>query len=232
MQKYSVRRGSRSFDSHVLLAPILALLVTLGLGAAAHAQTGTLFVEGDRVGIGTPTPAVPLHIKDVPDTSVVRLERAGPSRIEFRDTAGGVSWDFRTTSGDTFVITKVGTGINELKVNSLGDLVIPGSVMAEGGDGSLDSGDIFPDFVFEPDYELRPLSEVARFVESEKHLPDVMSIEDVRAEGSINMTKLQLQLLRKVEELTLYVVQQQREIQDLRARLAASAGGSASVSGP
>jgi len=198
---------------------LLSLTLGLGLVGPAWAQTGTLYVEGDNVGIGTATPEVPLHIAAAPSTSVIRLERAGPSRIEFRDTAGGVSWDFRTTSGDTFVITKTDTTVNELKINSLGDLVIPGSVKASGGDGSLDPGDIFPDFVFEPDYDLMPVDELAGFIQDNRHLPNVMSLEDIHREGNINMTRLQLQLLQKVEELTLYVIEQQKQIAGLRAEL-------------
>lgn len=192
---------------------LLLLVVTPAWGQ------GTLFVEGDNVGIGTSTPAVPLHISDAPSTSVIRIERAGPGRLEFRDTAGGVSWDFRTTSGDAFVLTKVGTGVNELLVNSIGDLVIPGSLKASGGDGSLDSGDIFPDYVFEPDYPLMSLGELEQYIDREKHLPDVISISEVREKGHVNMTQLQLQLLKKIEELTLYTLQQQAEIDELRAQL-------------
>lgn len=180
---------------------------------------GTLFVEGNNVGIGTATPAVPLHIKDTPSTSVMRFERAGPSRIEFRDSANNVNWDFRITSGNAFVLTRSDNLVNEMLVNSVGDLVITGSLKAMGGDGSIDPGDTFPDFVFEPDYALMPLDELESFVRSNRHLPGVMSSGDVSNAGTINMTALQLQLLEKVEELTLYVIEQQREIQDLRSRL-------------
>lgn len=195
------------------LGLLLLLLVTPAWGQ------GTLFVEGNNVGIGTATPAVPLHIANSPSTSVIRVERAGPGRLEFRDTAGGVSWDFRTTSGDAFVLTKVGTGVNEMVVNSVGDLVIPGDLKAMGGDGSVDPGDTFPDYVFEADYPLMPLDELASFIERERHLPNVLSSEDVSREKGVNVSRLQLQLLEKVEELTLYILQQQAEIDELRSQL-------------
>lgn len=194
----------------VTLVPLLAALFF----AAPISAQGTLFVEGDKVGIGTGTPQKTLHLLlDGSDPSAVRIEQPGPSRIEFRDTTSGVSWDFRTTSGDTFVITKVGTGTNELKVNSLGDLVIAGSLLAN------DGANVFPDFVFEPSYELLSLEELSAFIEQEGHLPGVMSAKDVQETGNINMTELQLQLLEKVEELTLYVLAQQKEIEALRAQI-------------
>lgn len=193
---------------------VLVGLVALGLSTAAAAQTGTLFVEGDKVGIGTPNPLRPLHLTlDGSDPSVIRLEQPGPSRIEFRDTTSGVSWDFRTTSGDTFVITKFGTGVNEFKVNSLGDLTVSGSLNANNGSNT------FPDYVFDSGYELMPLADLQAFIQEKRHLPGVISSAEVQEAGSINVSKLQLQLLEKVEELTLYVLEQQREIAELRAQL-------------
>ena len=64
---------------------------------------------------------------------------------------------------------------------------------------------IVPDYVFEPDYALRPLAEVATFIEQNKHLPDVPSAADVAAEG-LDITEMQFALLKKVEELTLYTL--------------------------
>lgn len=205
---------------HRLIVLMTIMLAFVALPTQSSAQ-GVLFVEQDNVGIGIATPALPLHIAQPPGSPppMIRLEQSGPSRLEFRDTANGVNWDFRTTSGDAFVITKLGTGTNELLVNSAGDLVVPGSIVALGGDGTQNPGDTFPDFVFEPDYSLMPLDALAQFIAENGHLPHVMSSEDVRQAGRVDMTQLQLQLLRKVEELTLYTLQQEQELDTLRARL-------------
>lgn len=211
------------FEIHrkCFVALLAILLAGFVLPSSIGAQGGVLFVEQDNVGIGTALPQLPLHITRPSGSPppMIRLEQAGPSRLEFRDTANSVNWDFRTTSGDAFVITKLGTGTNELLVNSAGDLVVPGSIIAQGGDGSQGPGDQFPDFVFEPDYPLMDLDELADFIGREKHLPNVFSADDIRQRGHINMSELQLQLLRKVEELTLYTLQQEQEIRSLRNRL-------------
>ena len=63
------------------------------------------------------------------------------------------------------------------------------------------------DFVFDKDYKLRSLEEVKAHIEEYKHLPDVPSEKQVLEEG-INVAEMQAKLLQKIEELTLYLIQQ------------------------
>jgi hypothetical protein len=63
-----------------------------------------------------------------------------------------------------------------------------------------------PDFVFKPDYELMPLSEVKKFVQTNSHLPNIPSEKEIREDG-LSLEEMQLKLLQKVEELTLYVIE-------------------------
>lgn len=74
------------------------------------------------------------------------------------------------------------------------------------------------DYVFEDSYRLRPLSEVKKYVDDNGHLPDVPSAAQVATEG-YSQHDMNETLLRKVEELTLYILQQQKEIDELRSRL-------------
>lgn len=74
------------------------------------------------------------------------------------------------------------------------------------------------DFVFERNYRLRPLSEVEKFIRTNKHLPDVPSAKDV-AEKGYSQHEINKVLLQKVEELTLYILEQQKEIEALKAKL-------------
>jgi len=74
------------------------------------------------------------------------------------------------------------------------------------------------DFVFDEDYQLRPLSEVERFITANKHLPEIAS-ESEMIENGVGMAEMQIKLLQKVEELTLYVIQQQKEIEELKREL-------------
>ena len=71
------------------------------------------------------------------------------------------------------------------------------------------------DFVFAEDYQLRPLSEVKTFIQENKHLPEIQSAQEMQENG-VGINELQTQLLQKIEELTLYILQQDETIQELR----------------
>jgi hypothetical protein len=76
----------------------------------------------------------------------------------------------------------------------------------------------WPDYVFESGYNLRPLSEVENFINVNKHLPDVPSAATVTANGA-NLGEMNATLLQKVEELTLYMIQLQKDNDALKARV-------------
>jgi hypothetical protein len=70
------------------------------------------------------------------------------------------------------------------------------------------------DFVFEDDYDLMSLDQVESFVEENNHLPGVESAESMQKNG-LEMGEFQIKLLQKVEELTLYAIEQNKRIKDL-----------------
>lgn len=69
----------------------------------------------------------------------------------------------------------------------------------------------WPDYVFAPQYELKPLSAVESFIKKYKHLPDVPTEEQI-SENGLNVGDTQVLLLRKIEELTLYVIELKKEL--------------------
>jgi len=76
----------------------------------------------------------------------------------------------------------------------------------------------WPDYVFSAGYKLPSLETVADHIKEYKHLPEIPSAEEV-ADRGISVGEMQAKLLRKVEELTLYVIQQQKEIEELKSLL-------------
>ena len=74
------------------------------------------------------------------------------------------------------------------------------------------------DYVFDKSYDLRPLSEVQSYIQQNKHLPEIPSAAEMQEKG-VNMNELQMQLLQKVEELTLYIIQQEQRIQELESKI-------------
>lgn len=73
-----------------------------------------------------------------------------------------------------------------------------------------------PDYVFRPDYKLMSLKDLEKYIEENKHLPNIKSERQYNKEEGVNLGELNLKLLEKVEELTLYLIQQQKEIEELR----------------
>lgn len=73
------------------------------------------------------------------------------------------------------------------------------------------------DFVFNSNYKLRPLSEVKKFINTNKHLPDVPSMKEV-SENGYSQHDMNRVLLQKIEELTLYILEQQKKIEILEAK--------------
>ncbi len=80
------------------------------------------------------------------------------------------------------------------------------------------NGTITPDYVFKDNYKLMPLEQVKSFVNKNKHLPEVPSEAEIDKKG-LNMTEMQMILLKKVEELTLYTIEQQDTIEQLQLKL-------------
>jgi hypothetical protein len=72
----------------------------------------------------------------------------------------------------------------------------------------------WPDYVFNATYRLRPLSEVEEFIKQYHHLPEVPSAEEIEKNG-LDLGDNQATLLQKIEELTLYVIEQNKKQQQL-----------------
>jgi hypothetical protein len=73
----------------------------------------------------------------------------------------------------------------------------------------------WPDYVFHPSYSLRPLSEVEKYIKEHQHLPEVPSAQQVVNEG-LDLGENQAVLLKKIEELTLYVIELKKELEAVK----------------
>ncbi|MFA8299120.1 MAG: hypothetical protein ACEPOV_03060 [Hyphomicrobiales bacterium] len=138
-----------------------------------------------RVGIGTYDPESTLHV-------------LGDSKF-----VGSSLFQGKTEiNGDTKI-----TGKTEIN----GDAHVGGTVFADRV--SLNIGS-FPDYVFESNYRLRPLSEVEQYIKANKHLPGVPAASVIEKDG-MNVGEVNRLLMEKVEELTLYTIQQEKTINNL-----------------
>ena len=74
------------------------------------------------------------------------------------------------------------------------------------------------DHVFYPDYELRPLPELEQYIKQNNRLPEIPSTREVQENG-IDLGDMQAKLLLKIEELTLYILQQNRQLRELQNQI-------------
>jgi spore germination protein GerM len=78
--------------------------------------------------------------------------------------------------------------------------------------------DVWADHVFTNDYQLPTLNEVKLHIDENKHLPGIPTEAEIKENG-VNLGEMQVKLLQKIEELTLYLIQQDETIQELKAEI-------------
>jgi len=123
------------------------------------------------------------------------------------------------------------SGTNNARILNVTNTITNQTVLRLYGNGDLRTKKIWaesidvvanvtwPDFVFNYNYYLRPLNEVESFILVNNHLPDVPSAQEVQENG-INVAEMNAILLMKIEELTLYVIELQKQLDATNAKLA------------
>ena len=149
------------------------------------------------------------------DYAIFGVQNFGTPTTSLRNVA--VELDpANSQTGESFVISTGaflvdGTPTILAKVNTAGLETIEAKVLA------LLAA---PDYVFEEDYNLPSLEEVEAYIKANKHLPEIPSAAEFEANG-IQLGKMSFDLLKKVEELTLYMIELKKENEALKARIEA-----------
>ena len=175
--------------------------------ARLHVNNGAL-----KVGLGTSTSERMKNILQFGDSTYVQIgEWEKDDYLSFK------------ASGYNFTNGNVGIG----KLSPTCKLDVAGTMRADSiiADGLIRAEEIIvettgADFVFAEDYQLRPLSEVKAFIEENKHLPEIKSAQEMQENG-VSVSELQIQLLQKIEELTLYIIHQEEKIKQQTLRIKA-----------
>lgn len=192
---------------------------------------GTIFDRTGKIAIGdVPIPdiAAKLHIRaDEDENAGIILESKNPESstfIRMRDEYHGIEVDdagaMRINAGENPMtlqsnnITLSGkVGINTTNESDTYTLAVDGGILTN--EVLIREVDDWYDNVFEKDYNLLSLTDLQQFINSHGHLPEVPSETEVKEEG-LKMAEMQGLLLKKIEELTLYTLKQQEEIEALK----------------
>lgn len=140
----------------------------------------------------------------------------GPSSGYFIGTTTSEALVFKTNNSEALRITTGG------QIAIGGPTIDPHTyLLAVGGNMIAEKiklkavGD-WPDYVFEKKYQLLSLADVEKYIQQHRHLPDVPSAKDV-ADNGIDVGDSQALLLRKIEELTLYMIELDKKVNSLSA---------------
>lgn len=133
----------------------------------------------------------------------------------FHSTLNGMAMRF-IGNGIDFITapanTTNATTTSLMTIKSNGNVAIQGKLEAKEIKVNLSPT---ADFVFEEDYELKEINEVETFIKINKHLPDFPSAKEIEKNG-VNLGEMDAKLLRKIEELTLYMIEMNKEIKTLK----------------
>ena len=149
---------------------------------------------------------------------------AGYGRIDFNSGNGnsnkGYGFVFSNWDGNKYnlqmIIRKNGKiSMGDVKnVNGNYKLYVEKGILTERLKLALNGSSKWADFVFEDDYNLPPLDSVEVFIKTNKHLPDIPSEKEIKEKG-LDVAEMDALLLQKIEELTLYVIDQNKKIEKL-----------------
>lgn len=175
--------------------------------------------KGGNVGIGVTVPEAKLdvHFPGEPKTIkfLDRINTPGTMNSMLRFTWYNDTADVGMVRSGTEAIEALALRINQKEIARFtpnGNAAFQGKVEAK---NFVVSNTPTADFVFASDYNLKPIQDVEKFISEKNHLPEIPSAKEM-SENGVEIGNFQIKLLQKIEELTLYLISQNKEIENLK----------------
>lgn len=151
----------------------------------------------------------------------------GVRALAYMNGSGGIAYGLHSQVSDAqgWALYSIGKNYmsGDLRIGTTADphggeykVIVDGKILSE--EVRIQNSSAWPDYVFEDSYDLMPLDKLAQSIEENGHLPDIPAAAVVDSEG-IQVGDMQVRMMEKIEELTLYILQQQNEIDALKAKL-------------
>ena len=204
----------------------------VGIGTSSPA--GKLHIATGNVMIGPGSPATKLHVQSTATGELLRLDGSSP-QINF--VSNDVNLAFINITGTDL---KMGTlasnntgkfiirtnGGDRLQVDENGNVAVGTATPASGYKLSVNGKAIctelkvqlannWPDYVFSSTHKRLSLSQLEKFIETNKRLPNIPSAKSLESNG-IELGEMQRLAMEKIEELTLYIIELKKEIDELK----------------
>lgn len=211
-------------------------VITIESNSAANA----LYIDAaGNIGLNTTAPATRLHVETgdltihdfYPFIFLTNTNSTGNAGIRFNYEGDDNAWIFFDDGEDLLRINadNAGGSRNDLVIKSDGRICMGTTAAATGYklsvNGKVTCTEVlvealanWPDYVFQEGYELMSLQDLESSIRENKHLPGLPSANQVETSG-FELADMQKRVLQKVEELTLYTIEQGKQIQSLQEKI-------------
>jgi len=190
--------------------------------------TDKILLNGGNVGINSPSPLNTFEVK-VPTSNGISSSD-GISIHDGETYRLGINIGVNTEGEYSYLqAVKGGIGQKNIIINPIGGnvgigtaapdekLTVKGKIHTQEVRVDM-AGPLVPDYVFASDYKLKSLAEVEYYIKENSHLSEIPSAQEIEENG-LMLAEMNMKLLKKIEEMTLYVIEQNKQIINLQQRL-------------